>query len=213
MTTEKMNVHKALVELKTLDSRIEKEIDGTKFVTITKHANTKIAGVPITEYAGQIRSSYQKVTDLIARRSAIKRAVVLSNARTEITVAGRVYTVAEAIEMKNHGLALQQQLLKKMESDLRSAVHLCESGNGESLERRAADYVAGMCGSADMKNLSEELKKLREDFIAAQTIELVDPLNIRKAIAALEEQISTFLVEVDAALSVSNAITEIEIAY
>ena len=75
----------------------------------------------------------------------------------------------------------------------------------ELAEEEGGDEMAGEIG--------EELKKLREDFITAQTIELVDPLNIRKAIAALEEQISTFLVEVDAALSVSNAITEIEIAY
>ena len=31
MTTESMSIHRALVELKTIDSRIEKAIDSAKF--------------------------------------------------------------------------------------------------------------------------------------------------------------------------------------
>ena len=47
MTTEKMTVHKALCELKTLDARIQKSIQQGTFVFANKHSNNKVAGVSI----------------------------------------------------------------------------------------------------------------------------------------------------------------------
>ena len=44
MTNEKMTVHKALVELKTIDARIEKTIRDASFVIANKHSNQKISG-------------------------------------------------------------------------------------------------------------------------------------------------------------------------
>ena len=42
---------------------------------------------------------------------------------------------------------------------------------------------------------------------------MIDPIKILDKINSLEESISSFRAEVDAALSTSNAITEIEISY
>lgn len=64
-----------------------------------------------------------------------------------------------------------------------------------------------------MKGASDEIKKVRADFIAAQTMEIVDPINITTELTALEKEINDFVVEIDSALSVSNALTELEIAY
>ena len=41
MTNEKMTVHQALCELKTLDARINKETTGATFVFANKHSNNK----------------------------------------------------------------------------------------------------------------------------------------------------------------------------
>ena len=89
MTTEKMSVHKALCELKTLDARIQKGIDESVFVFANKHSNTKVSGMNLGEYSGEIKKRYQSVTDLIARRDAIKRAVTLSNASVKVTIGGK----------------------------------------------------------------------------------------------------------------------------
>ena len=99
MNKERLTVHRALAELKTIDSRITKAINTSKFVIANKHSNEKIDGKPISEVRENMKSAYQKVTDLIARRNAIKRAVVLSNANTNVVVNGVTYTVAEAIDM------------------------------------------------------------------------------------------------------------------
>lgn len=56
-------------------------------------------------------------------------------------------------------------------------------------------------------------KRWRSDFIAAQTMELVDPIGIDDEMKRLDDIISSFSVEIDAALSVSNALTEITVEY
>ena len=100
MTTETMSIHQALVELKTLDKRIESAIQEGDWVVANKHSNGKISGIDLKDFVENVKSRHQKVTSLIARTEAIKRAVVNSNAVTKVTIAGKEYTVAEAIDMK-----------------------------------------------------------------------------------------------------------------
>lgn len=213
MTTEKMTVHEALCELKTLDARIEKAIRSGPFVFANKHANNKVSGLPVGAYCDEIRQRYQSVKDLIARRDAIKRAVVLSNASTTVVIGDRSYTVAEAIEMKNHGVPMLQRLLERLNEDNRVARRTADSCNGDSLEGRADEYVKSLYGNVDMKGASDEIKKIRTDFIAAQTTEVIDPIGVVAKMENLSERIDGFTVKIDSALSVSNALTEITIEY
>lgn len=213
MTSETMTIHKALCELKTLDARITKSIGECVFVFANKTSNAKVNGVPVSEYCKEIESNYQRVTDLLRRRDAIKAAIVQSNAETKVTIGGKGYTVAAAIEMKNNGIPLMQTLLKKMERDNRMARAEANKNNGDMLEARADEYVKSLYGSSDMKNASEEIKKVRSDFIAAQTFEAVDPLDIVAKMDLLEKEINGFLVDIDSALSVSNALTNVTIEY
>lgn len=208
-----MSVHKALCELKTLDSRITKSIGETKYVFANKHSNNKVNGMSISAYCDEIKAGYQRATDLIKRRDAIKRAVVLSNASTKVTIDGKEYTVAEAIEMKNHGIQMFQSLLKRLEHDNRVARAEANQNNGDMLEIRADEYIKSLYGNTDMKNASEEIKKVRADFISAQTFEIIDPIGITGEMERLEKLINGFMVDIDSALSVSNALTEITIEY
>lgn len=213
MTSETMTIHKALCELKTLDARITKSIGECVFVFANKTSNAKVSGVPVSEYCEEIKSNYQRVVDLLRRRDAIKAAIVQSNAETKVTIGGKEHTVAAAIEMKNNGIPLMQTLLKKMERDNRMARTEANKNNGDMLEARADEYVKSLYGSSDMKNASEEIKKVRSDFIAAQTFEIVDPLDIVTKMDLLEKEVNGFLVDVDSALSVSNALTNVTIEY
>lgn len=213
MTTEKMTVHKALCELKTMDARITRAIHGPTYVLANKHANAKVSGKSVSAYCEEVKSAYQSARDLIARRDAIKRAVTLSNATTKVIIGGSEFTVAEAIEMKNHGIPMRQKLLDKLANDNRIAQNQADANNGTCLETRADEYVKSLYGNADMKGVSDEIKKVRAEFITAQTMELVDPINVDAEMKRLEESINGFTVEIDSALSVSNALTEITVEY
>jgi len=213
MTTEKMSIHQALVELKTLDKRIESAIREGEWVVANKHSNGKIGGVDLKDFVEDVKARHQKVTSLIARAEAIKRAVVNSNAVTKVTIAGKEYTVAEAIEMKNHGIERLRNFVLRLNHDYTMAKTAADRANGTELERRADDYVRTMIGNTDVKGMTDEVKRLRDEFIKAQTMELVDPISVLKQIEQLNEQINAFEVNVDSALSVSNALTNIEISY
>ena len=213
MTTETMNIHQALVELKTLDKRIESAIQEGDWVVANKHSNGKISGIDLKDWVETVKSRHQKVTGLIARTEAIKRAVVNSNAVTKVTIAGKEYTVAEAIDMKNHGIERLRALVRRLNHDYTMAKATADRANGAELERRADDYVRTMIGNTDVKGMTEEIKRLRDEFIKAQTVELVDPIGVLKQIEILNEQINAFEINVDSALSVSNALTAIEVSY
>ena len=88
MTKETMTVHKALAELKILDARIFNATSGKTFVAAKKVSDKKIGGVLVETLKKDMKSDYQSVTDLIARRTAIKRAVVLSNAKAKVVIGG-----------------------------------------------------------------------------------------------------------------------------
>lgn len=212
-TTETMSIHKALCELKVIGDRIEKSMGKIPFVLANEHANRKIQGIPVEEFVTQIKSVYQSTMDLIARREAIKCAVVKSNAETKVTVADKEYTVAEAIEMKNHGMDFIRMLKTKLSSELDRAKRLAEMANGQNLENRADGYIKNLYGTTDMKSMTEEANAARKTFIEQHTTELVDPLKAADMVTALENQFYDFMSEVDAALSVSNSLTEITITY
>lgn len=213
MTTEIMTIHQALVELKTLDKRIESAIQEGEWIVANKHSNSKIGGIDLKDFVESIRSRHQKVTCLIARAEAIKRAVVNSNAVTKVTIAGKEYTVAEAIDMKNHGIERLRLFVRRLNHDYIVAKAAADRANGSELERRADDYVRTMIGNTDVKGMTEEVKRLRDEFIKAQTMELVDPIDVLKLMEQLNEQINAFEINVDSALSVSNALTAITISY
>lgn len=213
MNEKVMNVHQALAELKLLDKRITDATRNPVWVIANEHGNAVINGVKLTDVIDEMKSQYQKVTDLIAYRDALKRAVVQSNAVTKVTIAGVEYTVAEAIDAKNHGMATLAALRDRMLRDYEQARSTAELQNGSRLENRASEFVRSMTGQTVTKELTGELKKMRDDFITAHTTELVDPIGVRKVAADLDEKITAFTAEVDAVLSTSNSLTEITVRW
>lgn len=211
-TVEKMTIHKALCELKILDSRINNAISSARFCLANKHSNEKVNGVTVEEYQETMKASYNKASDLIRRREAIKRAVVLSNAKTIVKIGGKEYTVAEAIEMNNHGIDLKLQLKNAMKKQYDSAMTTIISKNSV-VDDKATEYVVGLFGQKESKTANEEYEKARKSYIEANTMELIDPVNILEKIETLEVEIANFTTEVDSALSVSNALTEITVEY
>lgn len=217
MTIEKMTIHKALAELKTMDDRINKAIRSATYVLAVKHSAEKINGKTVTNFKEDMRSGYQKVTDLIARRDAMKRAVVLSNATTKVKIGDNEYTVAEAIEMKNHGMEFRSALLYQMNNAYVSAQNDLTRNGGEALEKKAEQYVLAVIAAqpkdSKMSVDSDAMKALRQNYIENNTYDLVDPMDVAKIIEKLDAEINEFNAEVDAALSVSNALTVIEFEY
>lgn len=210
---EKMTVHKALSELKVIDDRIKLAIADGVFVKTNKHSNEKIDGLTIPDFEKVIQGDFDRVSDLIKRQAAIKRAVTLSNAVTKVSISDTEYTVAEAIWMKNHGMDMEKTFLAYLKKQYAMAKEILEQQNGNALEERAEKYVLGMYGQKEGKTNTDEIEKAKREYIKSNTYDIVDPIKIADKIDALEKKINDFMVEVDSALSVSNAVTEITVKY
>lgn len=220
MTTETMTIHRALVELKTIDSRIDKLICEANFCSYAKKNAKKVKGVDVEDFIGSAKSSYDKISDLIKRRNAIKAAVSKSNATTEVKVGSVTYTVAEAIAMKQHGMELWVNLCDAMKEQYSEAIRKIEQENSD-LDNSADRYINMTYGGKDSVAEIDPvvLANTRQGYIDARQLELVDGLSgspyksTKETFESLEEMINTFEDEVDSALSVSNATTTIEISY
>lgn len=213
MNLETMTIHKGLAELKLLEGRICKTIDAARFCGAAKHSADKINGVTLDTFATNAQSAWDKTNDLINRYMALKRGINLSNAQTKVTINGVEYTVAEAIAMKAHGISFDQYLLLEMKKQMANTEKAMAQANGTELEKRADNYIVALHGTKEGKTNTAEIEKQRTEFIASNTFDLIDPLKLGEKIEALQNKIDAFMTEVDAALSVSNAITEITIEY
>lgn len=211
MTNATMTIHEALAELKMLDNRVNKAIDAARFAATNKNTSVKIDGKTVAVFVDDAGSAYQSICDLIARRRAIKNALSLSNAATKVTIAGKEYTVAEAIEMKKSGMELKKNLLSTLEAQLSLAKRTVEKANRE-LAEKADLYVTGLFGSKE-KATGSEATAVREAYITANTTDVVALKGIESKMEALNEEITSFEAEVDSRLSISNALTTITISY
>ena len=213
MTKEAMTVHEALSELKRLDSRVADTISDGTFVATKSHSAKKINGKDVDAFEREMQASFDKANSLIRRRAALKRAITLSNAKTVVTINGDEMTVAEVIDMKQHGMELKQMFVDEMQRQLNKAKRALEYNDSKELQTSADNYLVSMFGTKEAKTASAEIQKAREDFIAMKSIELIDPLKIADKIQQYVDEISAFETKCDSALSVSNALTTIEIEY
>ena len=212
MNTETMTVHEALCELKTLNKRIATAIQRCRPVACKEHSANNVGGMTVEKFNEAAQSAHQSAMDLIRRRAAIKSAINRYNATATINIGDKTYTVAEAIWLMEHGMESENELLNRYTSFMVQSIADVEDANGEALNRRAERAADSFVNGKEKVN-SDEYHKCIEDYKRAHTLEMVDPLDIRKVVADMEERIAQFESRVDSALQISNATTTIEISY
>lgn len=213
MTEETMNIHKALCELKILDDRIRRTIDSASFMIAVNKSAEQVEGMSKEDYAKNAKAADQKIKDLIRRRSAIKRAIVLSNATTEVTVAGKTMTVAEAIDEKNNGIKLWKSYLDELAAEYERAHYELERNSRENLQNKCEAYIHSLFGSSEKQVETDAIAALKKDYLDTHEYILIDPIKVVSIMNSLQEYCDTFFAEVDSALSTSNALTTITIKY
>ena len=134
MQKEKMSVHRGLAEIKLLDSRIGRAITEGIYCTHNKRSNQKIQGMEIQDFKDKIiKSSFDKVEELIKRRQRIKSAIVKSNAMTDVEIAGNKMSVAEAIERKI-SIEHDREFLNKLKQQYSTALLNIERNNATLMQ-------------------------------------------------------------------------------
>lgn len=197
----KITVTRALATLKTLDKRISKAVNGAAF------ANYTVGGKPEIE-AYTPAEDLQSIQDLIDYRSALKSGIMKSNATTKVKIGDEKMTVVQAIETKD-SIKYKKLLLKKIQSDLRTVDSYVEDIN-QDVQRRLDQHVSVILGK-DGKSTEAEIAGLTDPFLKKNEAKSVDSQKYRDIAEKMEEEVDTFIAEVDLVLSESNATTTIEI--
>lgn len=207
-----ISITEALNELKLYDSKITKAITNVSFVGGTKKSSDKIGVVSKDIFIDRAKSTYQSSIDLIANRNSLKSAIVKSNAVTEVKVADKAMTVAEAIERKN-SIEYEEALLSEMKRQYANATELVNREN-KKVDTKVDELLMTLVGKDSDKKIDKDSQKaIEEPYRNKNEWELIDPIEIYDKITKLEEEIDNFKSNVDTALTISNAITKIEIYF
>lgn len=206
-----MTVQRALNELKTIDDRLEKRLDefviiGTKKVSETKVIETR---ENISDFTNRAKGNLDSVDGLLKRQQVLKHAIMNSNATTMIEVAGKMYSVMTAIDRKRT-IENEKLVVRKMRKALENAEYKVNRENDkmEDFIKQQANAMAG----GDLANKKvDHVVAFEKSYRECNSWELVDPLKLRDLIEKREQEILMFELEIDTALTVSNATTLIKI--
>lgn len=208
----KISITEALNELKLYDSKINKAITNAKLVGATKKSSDKVGVVKKEEFEERAKASYQSVTDLIANRNALKSAIVKSNAVTEVTINGKVMTVAEAIERKN-SIDYDVTLLNEMKKQYVTATDTVNKEN-KKVDNKVDELISTLVGKDTDKKIDKDaVEAIEKPYREKNEFELIDPIGIFNEMLKLEADIDGFQSNCDTSLAVANATTFIELDF
>lgn len=201
----RMTVTEGLAELKLLDERIKKAI-AKDFVWSGK--KSAITSETTREHKALSESAYASAADLIENRKKIKSAIVQSNAITMVTVGTKVMTVADAIERKSsieYDKMLRDTLVRQYKFSEKNVLE-----NNDRVQDKIDSMLEKIASSASA-DIESAQKVMSEAYLANNGWEIIDPIEALAKAEALDHEITAFERDVDVALSVSNAVTFIEV--
>ena len=202
--TQTMSITQALAELKLLRKRFENCLEDAEFVTL----KTKARQLDVAAFGVAARASYQSYRDLLSRYNRIKAAIVVSNATAKVTVAGREYTLAEAVERKRT-IATERECLRKMQEQWQRTQSEYEAHQREQ-QLRVDRLMMQELGKDKQTNV-EVAKSLQEAFLDSNKAEVVDPLKLEGLIREFKKELEDFETNVDWVLSESNGRTMVTV--
>jgi len=201
MAVVNMSVHRGLSELKLYANKIASLNSGT-FVLANKQSNKTIGGKSIEDVNNLIKGNFDSMVALIENRKRIKDAIVKSNAATNVTIAGKIMTVAEAIERKA-SIEFERNFLRILQDQFSQQNNIVEQQNLQ-LPTKLESFLQATLGE---KRDVATVKDLTKTFEDNNKYVLIDPNHIQDYIQALDKSINEFASQVDYTLSESNATT------
>lgn len=206
---ETMTIHRALAELKLIDSKIYKLVNSLTPLGLYQKDKLVNGVSQIEDFETDAKSKYQSINDLIGRKVKIKSAVVDANSKTEVKVNNKTMTISEAINYKTI-IDQKRQLRDRLKSFHSQSVQKLESNN-ETVNQNALRLAESALQKDNVKINDGDAIAITEPYIKKNEFHLADPLKISELIDEMTEEIDNFSSEIDSVLSEINAITIIKI--
>lgn len=175
----------------------------------TSDKNVVPAGFKDQEaFKKEAQSRLDRVQDLIKKHQKYKKALVHSNATTNVQVGSQTMTVAEAIERKA-SIVYEKKIINSLKDNWNKLSGEMERFNGQALEVKADAFINGMPKEAHSSE--NERFEARKRFIEKNVHKFVGLEDLTNKIQAMENSVHQFESTVDTALSVCNATTILEV--
>jgi len=216
MSVKTITLTEALAELKLLDKKIHKSMQDLAYkgapvidYIVGKKKTTEKYNLTEEEIKKEAQSKIDQLNALIANRGKLKAVIARTNAITQVTIAGKIYTIVEAIERKNN-LKNEKELLEILNHAVEGVTEKVRRINENA--RNEVDRLLEAKLSTDSKNQSaQEIESLAKILLENKEAKVIDPYGVAKLIESMNNDIETFEREVDVALSIVNATTTIDI--
>lgn len=190
-------IARALTGLKHTDVNFNKTLEIATAV-VCKDGKAINHDITAEEAKAELSKFKQSVLDSLESEFNARKAIAVSNFNTVIKIADKEMTIAEALLFKNHMLNRYKQIRNLLDSDIRKAnqIYASELRNFESI-------VSNLLKDKDTE-ATESLKPYIDSLKPSV-------INMKDWLEELETYINNFEMELDAILSESNAITNIEV--
>lgn len=208
----KMTIHRALAELKLIDSKIEKAIIVVDPIAIMQKDKLVNGSITQEDFISNAKAKYQSVNDLFDRKVKIKSAIIKANSGTTVKIGDNEMTIADAINFKTL-IEFKKKLITTLAARDRKVKATLMTDN-EKINELALNNAKIMLGKQTDNTVlptDADVKAITDPFIERNQWTLVDPLNLETTLEVLNAEVDEFETEVDAVLSEINAITIIEI--
>lgn len=209
MAEKTLSVYEALIEISRLNDKIEKFNSSSTmplFLACATESAKYIEGMEKEKYINLLKSNYDSCRHLISNLSEYKAKVALSNALTTITVGGKEYTIAEAIQRKQN-IDTEIRFLRMIETQLKD-VNTKITAKNNTVKAGLTEYLEKVKSETATP---EEIDKLTNIYNEKNLFILVDPYGITETIDEKRQELETFLSDVDTKITASNCSTMITV--
>lgn len=206
--SKEITLTEALATLKVLRAKQDNLVRTGTFVGVS--ARDKVGSQAKEVASAQFQSEFDRLKAFSAKIQEIGAKLYEANSKTTVVVAGKTYTLAEAIYRKSH-TSEEAERIRVLKAALQRAEATAAKAK-ETAEKRADQQVETLlAGRSKDTGVADLAVEMRTKLIADEKIEVVDPNRLADYILAAEEDLVSFSTEVDVAISLVNATTKITV--
>ena len=217
---ERMTISEALDERDFLAEKIRKDIRSLNVITVKRKKDPRTkSGLEVDKFIADGKALYQSIQDNIDRYKRINVAIVLSNATTKIKLrtSGKEISVAEAIALKkmiSTGEDFDTMLYKKLQDQNDKAIAQYDQLNME-LERQRRSFTETLLQNGNTDKLTEDQLKSIDTVTESAVPEIIDAVatestSLSDIVDKMYDENNSIVKEINSAIKISNAVTEIE---
>ena len=198
-----MTLYEALEKKKILEKRVEeRKFSQPRLVDIKKtYEDVNDKGAAIEDIKKAIQAGMDSYCSVVYNLNELKAAINEANAQVRVVIAGKEYTIANAIS-RLRSIDVEVEMYTRMLANIRACENEIEKLSYKLSSEEVSKYVARILG--DSKKDEATIKTLKDQYIKDNTLELYDPLNTREIASKKLEELAAFKEQIHFALTKAN---------